>query len=92
MEAIKSTEAYDFYFAAEISVCRFPGCTHSVPHDETARYCRWCQEAYGPSGVLGDDLVELPAGACTERMGCECCGELQICALTAGGWTCIDCR
>ncbi|MGK9274132.1 hypothetical protein [Williamsia sp. D3] len=92
MSTTKSHGAQDFFVAADTDVCRFPGCVRPVSHDETSRYCRWCQEAFADTGIIDREMAELLAGSREVSVSCGGCGQSGTCALTRRGWKCEDCE
>ncbi|WP_156045787.1 hypothetical protein [Microbispora sp. NRRL B-24597] len=70
----KSYEGHVFSVAADIDLCQFLGCGRPVRHDETSRYCRWCQEAFGSARILDRDVAELLAGSRYVSVHCQECG------------------
>jgi hypothetical protein len=92
MSTSKTHEPHDFFVAADTDVCQFPGCARPVLHDETARYCRWCQEAFDDVVIIDRDMAELLGGSREVSVGYAGCGENRTCALTDHGWKCEDCE
>ena len=92
MSISNTHEPHDFFVAADTDVCQFPGCARPVLHDETARYCRWCQEAFDDVVIIAREMAELLGGSREVSVGCAGCGENRTCALTGHGWKCEDCE
>ena len=88
----KTIDGQSVSVAADTDLCQFLGCERPVRHDETSRYCRWCQEAFGSAGVLDRDVAELLAGSRYVSVHCQECGQSRTCALTQRGWQCQDCQ
>lgn len=85
--------AQSFAAGLTLTTCQMPGCSHPVGHDETDRFCRWCQEVldFAVDPQSDDGLSELIGSSQRIRV-CDTCDESRQCLLTPDGWECADCR